>query len=74
MTISKIMDQENVGRAVTRIAHEILEKNGGINDLCIVGIRTRGVALAERVNACIKQCIFYTVKGFQTVCNGLSAF
>ncbi len=54
-TNSKIMDKENVQRALTRIAHEILEKNRGIKDLCIVGIRTRGAVLAERVNACIKQ-------------------
>ncbi len=55
MTNSTIMDQETVQRAVTRIAHEILEKNRGIKDLCIIGIRTRGAVLAERINACIKQ-------------------
>jgi len=52
---TKIMDKENIQRAVTRIAHEILEKNRGTEDLCIVGIRTRGALLAERVNACIKK-------------------
>ena len=55
MPISKIMDEENVKRALMRIAHEILEKNRGTEDLCIVGIRTRGAVLAERVNACIKK-------------------
>lgn len=55
MTISKIMDKDNVQRALTRIAHEILEKNKGTKDLCIVGIRTRGAVLAERVNACIEK-------------------
>jgi len=55
MTISKIMDKENVQRALMRIAHEILEKNRGLEDLCIVGIRTRGAVLAERVNNCIQQ-------------------
>jgi pyrimidine operon attenuation protein / uracil phosphoribosyltransferase len=49
------MDKENVQRAITRVAHEILEKNRGIKDLCIIGIRTRGAVLAERINACIKQ-------------------
>ena len=49
------MDKETIQRAITRIAHEILEKNKGTQDLCVVGIRTRGVILAERVNACIKQ-------------------
>ncbi len=53
--ITKIMSKEDVRRALMRIAHEILEKNRGTKDLCIVGIRTRGMALAERVNACIKE-------------------
>ena len=49
------MDKDNISRALTRISHEILEKNKGVADLCIVGIRTRGVILAERLNECIKQ-------------------
>ena len=53
--ITKIMSKEDIRRALMRIAHEILEKNKGAGNLCIVGIRTRGMALAERVNACIKQ-------------------
>ena len=52
---SKIMDKESIQRALTRIAHEILEKNHGIENLCIVGIRTRGAILAERINVCIKK-------------------
>jgi pyrimidine operon attenuation protein/uracil phosphoribosyltransferase len=52
---SKIMDEENVARALMRIAHEILEKNRGTKDLCVVGIRTRGAVLAERVKACIEK-------------------
>ena len=52
---TKILDKESIHRALMRIAHEILEKNKGIKDLCIVGIRTRGVILAERINANIKQ-------------------
>ena len=51
----KIMDKESIQRALMRIAHEILEKNRGSRDLCLVGIRTRGAVLAERVNAYIKQ-------------------
>jgi len=54
-TTSKIMDKESIQRAVMRIAHEILEKNRGTEDLCIVGIRTRGAVLAERVKACIEK-------------------
>jgi pyrimidine operon attenuation protein/uracil phosphoribosyltransferase len=50
-----IMDQDAVRRAIMRIAHEIIEKNKGIENLAVIGIRTRGVYLAERVNECIKQ-------------------
>ncbi len=49
------MDKDNIRRALMRIAHEILEKNKGGKDLCIVGIRTRGAFLAERINAYIKK-------------------
>ena len=52
---SQIMDKENIQRALLRIAHEILEKNKGISDLCLIGIRTRGAVLAERINQCIEQ-------------------
>lgn len=51
----KTMDAEQIRRAVTRIAHEILERNKGIEDVCLVGIRTRGVFLAERLRQAIKQ-------------------
>lgn len=46
---SNILNAEGVHRAVMRIAHEILERNGGIQNLVLVGIRTRGVFLAERL-------------------------
>lgn len=52
---TKIMDKDTVARAVKRIAHEIVEKNKGIDDLCLIGIRTRGLYLAERVNAYIRE-------------------
>lgn len=52
---TKIMDKDTIRRAVSRISHEILEKNKGTKDLCIIGIRTRGAVLAERVNKCIEQ-------------------
>ena len=51
----KIMDKESIRRAIMRIAHEILEKNKGVEDICIIGIRTRGAVLAERINQCIKE-------------------
>ncbi len=52
---SKIMDKESIRRTLMRIAHEILEKNKGREDLCVIGIRTRGAVLAERLNDCIRQ-------------------
>ena len=45
------MSQEGVRRALTRVAHEILEHNRGAEDLVIVGIHTRGVYLARRIAA-----------------------
>lgn len=44
-----IMDDTAIRRALTRIAHEIVEKNKGIDGCVIVGIRTRGVYLAQRI-------------------------
>ncbi|MBN1870102.1 MAG: bifunctional pyr operon transcriptional regulator/uracil phosphoribosyltransferase PyrR [Candidatus Omnitrophica bacterium] len=55
MKTVKIMDKDNIQRAITRIAHEILEKNRGVKNLCLIGIRTRGAVLAERVNECIQK-------------------
>ena len=53
--IAKVMDEEYIRRALVRIAHEIVEKNKGVQDLCLVGIRTRGAVLAERIQECIKK-------------------
>ena len=47
----QIMNQEDVRRALARIAHEILERNRGAKELVIVGIHTRGVHLARRIAA-----------------------
>lgn len=46
-----IMDSKAIRRALVRIAHEIIEKNKGVEDVVIVGIRTRGVPLAQRIAA-----------------------
>src|SRR5215207_10870089 len=46
---SKIMDSARMKRAVSRLASEIVESNQGAKDLYIVGIRRRGVPLAERI-------------------------
>ncbi len=52
---AKILDQEGISRAITRIAHEIIEKNKGTAGLCIIGIRNRGVYIAQRIAECIKK-------------------
>jgi pyrimidine operon attenuation protein / uracil phosphoribosyltransferase len=44
-----VMDGDRMSRALTRIAHEILERNRGLDELALVGIRTRGVPLARRL-------------------------
>lgn len=48
---TQILDDEGIRRALTRIAHEIIEKNKGIENVVIIGIRRRGVPLAERIVA-----------------------
>lgn len=44
-----LMDSEGIRRALTRISHEIVEKNKGVENIVLVGIRTRGVPIAERL-------------------------
>jgi pyrimidine operon attenuation protein/uracil phosphoribosyltransferase len=44
-----VMDGDRLARSLTRIAHEIVERNRGIEDLALVGIRERGVPIARRL-------------------------
>ncbi len=44
-----ILDEKAIGRATTRIANEIIERNKGIEDIILVGIKTRGIPFAERL-------------------------
>jgi pyrimidine operon attenuation protein/uracil phosphoribosyltransferase len=44
-----VMDADRIARALTRIAHEIIERNHGIGDVALVGVRSRGVPLARRI-------------------------
>lgn len=46
-----VLDSRDISRALTRIAHEILERNKGAHDLVLLGIPTRGVPLARRIAA-----------------------
>jgi pyrimidine operon attenuation protein/uracil phosphoribosyltransferase len=45
----QVMDADRMSRALTRIAHEILERNRGLDDVALVGVRTRGVPIARRL-------------------------
>jgi len=49
-----VLDADRISRSLTRIAHEILERNRGVDELALVGIRTRGVPLARRLAAIIR--------------------
>ena len=50
-----VMDADRISRALTRIAHEIVERNRGVEDLALVGVRTRGVHLARRLAQSLKE-------------------
>ncbi|WP_042349000.1 bifunctional pyr operon transcriptional regulator/uracil phosphoribosyltransferase PyrR [Bacillus massiliigorillae] len=50
-----VLDEQAIRRALTRIAHEIIEKNKGIEDCILVGIKTRGIFIANRLAAKIEQ-------------------
>ena len=52
---ARVMGPDDIRRALTRIAHEIVEANRGTDDLVIVGIRTRGAPLADRIAAAIAE-------------------
>jgi pyrimidine operon attenuation protein/uracil phosphoribosyltransferase len=53
-TKARVMDADDLRRAITRIAHEILERNSGTDNLAIIGIQTRGAHLARRVAEAIR--------------------
>jgi pyrimidine operon attenuation protein/uracil phosphoribosyltransferase len=55
MSDRQILDGDDLRRALTRIAHEIVERNGGTDDLVLVGVRSRGVPLARRLAGLIEQ-------------------
>lgn len=52
---AQLMDEKAIGRAITRISHEIVERNKGIEDVVLVGIKTRGVPIADRIGKKIQQ-------------------
>lgn len=52
---AKLMDSAGMDRALTRLSHEIVERNGGTDNVVLVGIRTRGVPIAYRIRDKIKK-------------------
>ncbi len=46
---AELFDENAINRAIVRIAHEIIEKNETVDDICVVGIKTRGVPIAARL-------------------------
>ncbi|HOJ47582.1 MAG TPA: bifunctional pyr operon transcriptional regulator/uracil phosphoribosyltransferase PyrR [Bacillota bacterium] len=51
---SEVMNESDVSRALMRISHQIVEKNHGTENLCLIGIKTRGVPIAQRIARNIK--------------------
>lgn len=59
---SELMDENAMSRAVVRIAHEIIERNSGVDDLVLIGIKTRGVPLAKKLEKAILKIEGISVK------------
>jgi pyrimidine operon attenuation protein/uracil phosphoribosyltransferase len=51
----QVMDADRMSRALTRIAHEILERNRGLDEVALVGVRTRGVPIARRLARLLRE-------------------
>lgn len=65
-TKAVLMDEATVGRTVTRMAHEIVEKNRGTDNLLLVGIKSRGAPLAEMLQQAIAR-----IEGVEVPCGTL---
>ena len=50
-----VMDADRIGRTLTRIAHEIVERNKGVEDLALIGVRRRGVPIAKRIARTLRE-------------------
>ena len=55
MSESIILSDQDMQRTLTRIAHEIIENNRGFDDLIIIGVRTRGYPLAQRIASVLSE-------------------
>lgn len=58
---AKLLDSGAMDRALTRLSHEIVEKNGGVENVVLIGIKTRGLPLANRVAEKIKKAYDVTI-------------
>lgn len=58
--VAAVMEAERIGRALQRIAHEIVERNRGLEQLALVGVRTRGVPIARRLAAALFEIVRHT--------------
>ncbi|RPF56061.1 bifunctional pyr operon transcriptional regulator/uracil phosphoribosyltransferase PyrR [Aquisalibacillus elongatus] len=58
---TQLLDEAAIARAIKRISHEIIERNKGTDDLILVGIKTRGLPLAKRIQKNIEQIENVTV-------------
>lgn len=63
METKEILDAQGIRRSLTRIAHEIIERNKGVDDIIFVGIQTRGVHIAQRLAEIVEQ-----VEGIRVPC------
>src|SRR5690242_15226392 len=50
-----VMDADRIARTLTRIAHEIVERNKGVDEVALIGVRTRGVYIARRIARTLKE-------------------
>ena len=58
---AKLLDSGAMDRALTRLSHEIVEKHGGVENVVLIGIKTRGLPLANRVAEKIKKAYDITI-------------
>jgi pyrimidine operon attenuation protein/uracil phosphoribosyltransferase len=56
-----VMDADRIGRTLTRIAHEIVERNKGVEDIALIGVRRRGVPIAKRLARLITEITHHDV-------------
>lgn len=53
--MNQIINAQAINRSITRMAHEIIERNQGVQNLVLVGIKTRGIPLAQRLSALLQR-------------------